>query len=274
MSKMPAFQFYPADWRKDLAVQSLSYHDRGVWHEILCLMHESSERGVLLLNGQPMPINALANMLGLDNQILTTTLTTLLTFGVARKREDGAIFSKRMVEDDKLCKIRRDAGKKGGNPVLVNQKSTTPVNQIPTPSSSSSTSVYPLTPKERESFSETTTETPDELTCMVALRWPRIPRQLADLRQVGATPENIRKVEAYCQTFNHFPSADKFVKNFAAYLADANKPPPPKKETPIERENRLIAENTKRKQQEKQKNVHDRTSPNGIADAPKLRLAD
>lgn len=96
--KMPAMQFYPADWRKDPAVQSLSYHDRGVWFEILCLMHESSERGVLLLNGLPMPDEALARVLGLDNQMLNQTLTTLLTYGAAKRRqEDGAIYSKRMV---------------------------------------------------------------------------------------------------------------------------------------------------------------------------------
>lgn len=139
--KMPALQFYPADWRKDPAVQSLSYHDRGVWFEILCLMHESSERGVLLLNGQPMPEAALARILGLDNQTLNQTLTTLLTYGVAKQRqEDGAIFSKRMVADEKLCQVRREAGKLGGNPALLKQNRTIGDNQIPTPSSSSSSS--------------------------------------------------------------------------------------------------------------------------------------
>jgi hypothetical protein len=105
------------------------------------MLHESDQRGVLLLNGQPMPEDALANALGLDNQILSSTLTKLLTYGVAKRRqEDGAIFNKRMVEDEKLCQIRREAGKKGGNPILLNQNTTTRVNQIPTPSSSISSS--------------------------------------------------------------------------------------------------------------------------------------
>jgi uncharacterized phage protein (TIGR02220 family) len=139
--KMPAMQFYPADWRKDLAVQALGYHDRGVWFEMLCLMHESSERGVLLLNGVAMVDDMIARLLGLDNQIFKQTLTTLLTYGVAKRRqEDNAIFSKRMVDDEKLCKIRREAGKLGGNPALLKQKRTTWDKQIPTPSSSSSSS--------------------------------------------------------------------------------------------------------------------------------------
>ena len=138
--KLPAFQFYPADWRKDPGVQSLDFETRGVWFEMLCLMHESEQRGVLLLNGRPMPAEALARLLGLDNQKTTTALTTLTTYGVARVRpEDGAIYSKRMVNDEKLRQIRKEAGSMGGNPLLVKQNRTTGVKQKSTPSSSSST---------------------------------------------------------------------------------------------------------------------------------------
>ena len=139
--RLPAFQFYPADWRKDPGVQSLDFETRGIWWEIICLLHESDERGVLLLNGQPMPEDALCRLLGLDNQKLTTALTTLLTYGVAKRREsDNAIYSKRMVADENLRQIRKLAGSKGGNPALLNQKTTTRVKQKPTPSSSSSIS--------------------------------------------------------------------------------------------------------------------------------------
>lgn len=142
MSKLPAIQFYVGDWKKDSGVQSLSYHDRGVWFEILCLMHESDQRGKLLLNGKKMPEDALARVLGLDNQSLTTTLTTLLTYGVTSVCEEtGALCSRRMIRDEKLRQIRKEAGSKGGNPILVNQKSTTGVKQNPTPSSSSSVSI-------------------------------------------------------------------------------------------------------------------------------------
>ena len=58
-------------------------------------------------------------------------------------------MSRRMVNDEKIRDIRKNAGKKGGNPNLLNQKvkpevnqnPTTRVKQNPTPSSSSSTSV-------------------------------------------------------------------------------------------------------------------------------------
>lgn len=139
--KSPAFQFYPADWRKDPGVQALGYFERGVWLEILCLMHESSERGVLLLNGLPMPVMALANILGLDKQNLEDALSTIKAYGVAKVREsDGALYSKRMVSDERLTQVRREAGNKGGNPALLKQKQTTRLIQKTTPSSSSSSS--------------------------------------------------------------------------------------------------------------------------------------
>lgn len=139
-----------------MGIQSLTYHDRGVWWEILCLMHESERRGVLILNGQAMSEDALSRLLGLDKQTLTTTLTALLSSGVA-SREDGtgAIYSRRMVRDEHLRKIRTEAGSKGGNPALLNLTKTTPVKQNTTPSSSSSSS-----------SSSTTTDKEPELTLL------------------------------------------------------------------------------------------------------------
>jgi hypothetical protein len=146
--KLPAFQFYVGDWRKDPGVQSLDFYTRGVWFEMLCLMHESSERGVLLLNDKPMPLNALARLLGIDIEKLNECIVILDEYGIFSKREhDDAIYSRRMVSDERLICIRREAGKQGGNPNLLKQNSSKiekEVNltskQIPTPSSSSSSS--------------------------------------------------------------------------------------------------------------------------------------
>lgn len=143
--KLPAMQFYPGDWRKDVGVQSLTFHDRGVWFEILMLMHESERRGVLILNGKPITDDTLSRILGLDKQNLTTTLTELLTTGVAsREPETGALMCRRMVRDEETRQTRKESGKLGGNPILlnhvVNQKSTTRDKQKTTPSSSSSVS--------------------------------------------------------------------------------------------------------------------------------------
>jgi hypothetical protein len=144
--KLPAIQFYPGDWHKDQGVQALDLAHRGAWFELLLMMHDSDERGVLLVNSQPMPDAVIARRLGLDNQTANQILTTLLDYGVASRREsDGALYCRRMVKDENLRRIRTAAGKKGGNPLLLNQTAnqnpTTRDKQIPTPSFSSSTSI-------------------------------------------------------------------------------------------------------------------------------------
>jgi hypothetical protein len=99
-----------------------------------------------------MPDLALANLLGIPVLDLQKTLEILLDFGVADRDKNGALINRRMIRDEKLRKIRSESGKKGGNPalvappetkdesVLLNQIPTTPLKQIPTPSSSSSSS--------------------------------------------------------------------------------------------------------------------------------------
>ena len=141
--KLPAIQFYPGDWHKDQGVQALDLTQRGAWFELLLMMHDSDERGVLLVNGQPMPEAVIARRLGLDNQTANQILTTLLDYGVASRRTfDNALFCRRMVKDEKLRQIRTEAGRKGGNPTLLNQnpkqKPTARVKQKATPSISSS----------------------------------------------------------------------------------------------------------------------------------------
>jgi hypothetical protein len=143
MAKLPALQFYPGDWKKDLGVQSLSLHNRGLWFEMLLLMHDSEQRGKLVLNGRAMTHSAIAQAIGLDNQIFQEGLTLLLEFGVASIEPDtGIIYCRRMVKDEKTRIAHTEAGKRGGNPILVNQKPTPRVNQTfnqkPTPSFSSS----------------------------------------------------------------------------------------------------------------------------------------
>jgi hypothetical protein len=195
--KFPSFQFYPGDWRKDMGVQSLPYQDRGIWFEMLCLMHESERRGVLVLNGRAMSDETLARVLGLDKQILGTTITTLLTSGVASREEDtGAIYCRRMVRDENIRKVRSAAGKKGGNPVLVKQNPTTGVKQNLTPSSSTSTS---------SSSSDKTSLAPDGAT----------PSSSADRRAGGNAPEapSIRH-EEFAETWNRLRGPLPHVSDF------------------------------------------------------------
>ena len=117
--KMPALQFYTGDWRKDPGVQSLPYYERGIWFEILCLMHESAQRGKLLLNGLPMPEEALSQILGLDKGEVKRVVNLLLERGVAsRDQESNAFMCRRMVRDELVRRQNAKSGALGGNPNL------------------------------------------------------------------------------------------------------------------------------------------------------------
>lgn len=45
--KRPAFQFYPADYQRDANLRRCSHAARGAWMDVLCLLHDSDEYGVL-----------------------------------------------------------------------------------------------------------------------------------------------------------------------------------------------------------------------------------
>lgn len=47
MNRRPAFQFYPADWRKDPQLQMCNMATQGIWINLLCCMWESTEEGKL-----------------------------------------------------------------------------------------------------------------------------------------------------------------------------------------------------------------------------------
>lgn len=45
--KRPSFQFYPGDWTGNSNLRRCTHAEKGVWLEILCLMHDQAEYGVL-----------------------------------------------------------------------------------------------------------------------------------------------------------------------------------------------------------------------------------
>lgn len=45
--KRPSFQFYPADWKKNIKLRRCSEAARGAWMDVLCALHESEEYGVV-----------------------------------------------------------------------------------------------------------------------------------------------------------------------------------------------------------------------------------
>lgn len=154
--KRPAFQFYPADWRKDVELQSCSMAAQGLWINAMCVAHECEPYGYLTVNGKAMSDAQLGRQVGLSAKECGSLLVELLEAGVARKSDEGAIYSKRMVDDERIRSARAAGGKegaehgakggehgvKGGRPKKDKGgfKTPLPTDKEPPPSSSSSSS--------------------------------------------------------------------------------------------------------------------------------------
>lgn len=143
--KRPAFQFYAGDWIHDAGLRICSLASRGLWIDMLAIMHQSEPYGHLIVNGKAITNATLARMVGAPSRQITKLLKELGDAGVYSRTENGAIYSRRMVRDEVIRQKRAAGGKLGGNPTLmVKHKVNLEDNQTPTfaltPSSSSSSS--------------------------------------------------------------------------------------------------------------------------------------
>lgn len=111
--KRPAFQFYPADWRKDTELQGCSIGARGLWHELLCVMHECEPYGHLTLNGEAIPEPKAARLVGVEVKEYRRLMLELDVAGVPSRTAKGVIYSRRMVRDEALRNKRAVGGGAG-----------------------------------------------------------------------------------------------------------------------------------------------------------------
>lgn len=126
----PWLKFYPSDWRADPALRMCSIAARGLWMEMLCVMHEAEPYGSLRVNGRPVNEQQLASLAGTSTDAVRELLGELESAGVF-SWDDGAITSRRMQRDKAKAEADRDNGKRGGNPGLregVNPPDNAPDN--------------------------------------------------------------------------------------------------------------------------------------------------
>jgi hypothetical protein len=140
--KAPAFQFYPADWQRDLSEHPLEIE--GAWIRICCSLWWSDTPGK-----SAKPLTNWARVMRVGEKKSLSIITYLLNQNIAEvdiQNTTITISSRRMIKDEYIRNIRRNAGNMGGNPSLKKQDETpildkqNLVNQKPTPSSSSSSS--------------------------------------------------------------------------------------------------------------------------------------
>jgi hypothetical protein len=125
----PWLKFYPSDWRADPALRMCSIAARGLWMEMLCIMHEATPRGSLRINGRPVSDRQMATLAGVTD--VAPLFGELEDAGVFSREEDGTIYSRRMMRDEEKAAQDKANGKQGGNPTLKPMVNPTDKAQIP-----------------------------------------------------------------------------------------------------------------------------------------------
>lgn len=114
----PWSKFYWSDWRSDPKLRACGLAARGLWVEMLGLMHEAEPYGHLLINGKPPTDQQLAVMVGAGVSEVKKLKRELAEAGVPTI--EGEIWiSRRMVRDAQRRATNQANGKGGGNPKLT-----------------------------------------------------------------------------------------------------------------------------------------------------------
>lgn len=101
MAKRPSIQFYPADWRNNAKLRRCSWAARGVWIELIGLLHDSDEYGVLR-----WPLSEIAQALGAHIREVKELASKGVLYGCASGDCEPMIYTPR-------------SGRTDGDPVLL-----------------------------------------------------------------------------------------------------------------------------------------------------------
>lgn len=109
-------KFYFSDWRSDPRLRMCGLAARGLWMEMLALMHEAEPYGHLVVNGVPPTDAQLAILAGAQPDQVPACLAELETAGVFSRNRAGTIYSRRMTRDEKRRKDGEKSAKTGKIP--------------------------------------------------------------------------------------------------------------------------------------------------------------
>lgn len=115
VTKRPAFQFYPNDWMSHAALRMCSIQARGLWMDMMCIMHGCDPYGHLMVFGKQMNADMLAKRVGESPAVVAELMMELEQLGMFAFTEDGTVYSPRMVRDEATRNSRAEGGKKGGS---------------------------------------------------------------------------------------------------------------------------------------------------------------
>jgi hypothetical protein len=100
-------KFWWRDHQGDAALRACSLAARGYWMELLCIAHEATPVGHVLLNGKRPTPRQMAAIAGCTEAQVKRLETELEEAGVFDKLHDGTIVCRRMVRDEQVSEAGR-----------------------------------------------------------------------------------------------------------------------------------------------------------------------
>jgi hypothetical protein len=116
LPKRPGYLWYPGDARRDSALISLPLVVRGLWREMLDLMHDGDPYGHLTAGGYPMTSEDVARVVGEPVKQVAKWISQLEERQVFSRTDEGVIYSRRMVRDEDVRRVRADGGRGASQP--------------------------------------------------------------------------------------------------------------------------------------------------------------
>lgn len=117
MSKNPAFQFYPSDWQRDLDDHPLEIE--GAWIRICSRLYWTEGTATKTLEEWSRILRKNRK----KTQVILHYLADKQIADLLNQNGNITITCRRMVRDANIRRIRKEAGIKGGNPILMGEKS-------------------------------------------------------------------------------------------------------------------------------------------------------
>jgi hypothetical protein len=256
--RRPSFQFYPADWRNNANLRRCSPAARGVWVDVMCVLHDSDEYGIVrwpladLANAANAPIKLVKELV--EKSVLKggdKAVSAPFVYVPRSGRKNGdpvtlvptqagpVWFSSRMVKDEYVRTIRGEStrfGDDSGEAPKVAPK--TPIGDGSTSSSSTTSSSLR---SEDKSPGSTESKYPADFEAVWSVYPDRPGRSKADAckawkarRKEGVTVEalmaGVERYAAYCRACKTEPGFIKQPTTFFGpgehYLADWTAPAP------------------------------------------------
>lgn len=192
--KRPSFQFYPGDWQANSNLRRCTHAEKGVWLDVMCLMHDQPEYGILrwplkeiaqAVGGKPADLRGLVTKGVLKGSDTYLSEPHIYTPRSGRKdgepvtlipTQDGPIwYSSRMVKDEYVRTIRGESTRFGDVSDEASKRSPKPPFGDGS-SSSSSTSLEKKEPKGSSSPAKLPTCPIDQIVATYHEILPELPK--------------------------------------------------------------------------------------------------